>query len=124
MAITANDVVTLAREFLNDMEPDSYRFETSTLVRYVESAQREAVRLRPDLLLQADQSVASITDPTSVGSNLTVPEEFREALAAQVASMALRGDDPDTVNEMRARLFRRDFLLGLGQYELLAREGG
>lgn len=108
--MTGNDVLTHARRLLKDEVEGRYRWPDSALIIYLNQALGRLYMERPDLKLQADDTI-DIDDPLTDGTEtLLVPEKFKSALGIWVSFCALQEDGEDAANLAVARVYEEKFM--------------
>jgi hypothetical protein len=109
--MTAQEIINRAREILkDDIEPyrlpDAYFFPPISDVLY------EIEARRPDMLIQANGTFATVTDISAVGDTINFPDRTREAMACYVSYRSYISEDADRHNSSQAAAL-------LGRYESL-----
>jgi hypothetical protein len=94
----ASAVILLVRENMNDLETGDYRVEDSEMLRALDEAQLELVNDRPDLLLDTDGTIQTVTTVSATTTDLLVDENYRQALASAVCSKLYTKDSDDDFN--------------------------
>lgn len=106
MSWTLNDVIIQAREIIQDTRAESYRHSDAKLLRYLNHAVSEAVRLRPDLFI-TDNEGSSLSEPRDFASvddlddPFPIEEQYFSPFVFYVAGMVGLGDD-EYANDGRA----------------------
>jgi oligoendopeptidase F len=112
--MNASTVIAIARNKLRDASGPDYTWNTPTLLRYLNDAQRDVLAKRPDLRLASDYSMTAITTPSAVGTALLLDEDWAQALADFVAYCALIEENSDPANAQRANVHYSMYLNKLG----------
>lgn len=110
--MTSQDVLTMARLALNDVE--SVRWTNAVLLQYLSDGVYEAYRVRPDLRLSSATALATERDISQMGTTLNIGSQYRQSLADYVCSRALMEDSADQHNADRAVMYKTAFYQGLG----------
>ena len=93
----ASDVVTTARENLQDTEKE-YRFSDTEMLTALTSAVRRLAIDRPDLLVASDGTLETEADVTSLSQTLIFDTHWREALVSYLCHRLFVKDSEDTHN--------------------------
>lgn len=109
--MTAQEVVTSARYLLDDTTA-TYRWDNTRLLEYVNDGVRDLVRHRPDLLLDTDHTLKTVSDK-NLTDTLILGAGMRQALAYYTASRALSEDGADTSNLQRGELYHSSYMRSL-----------
>ena len=99
--MTAQDVITRARYFVKD-DIVPYRISDAAFFPQISDALVEMKARRPDFLIKADGTFASIADITSVEDTINFPDRTREAIACYTAYRNYITDDADRHNTSQA----------------------
>lgn len=98
----ANDVIAAARHELNDEDAGNYRWKDEPFFDALTEAQRRFYMLRSDVFLQADDTMASVVEVTSLDTPLPVHAAYKKPLVWFVSATILASDGDDAANEKRA----------------------
>jgi len=99
----ANDVLKVARSFLKDSE-SPYRWETHTLMSFMDIAQRSVSSMRPDALIDTDGTLITLSDVSGGTANTTLnlDDKWKDCMAHLVAAYAYSTDARDPGDASRA----------------------
>ena len=99
-AISASDVISDARELLNDTDSDNYRNSTALLTAFVSDACQFVVAEMPSVLVEAAGTQAS-------GTSAALIDFYQEALVHYVVSRVCEIDSSDEQNATRVAFHRQ-----------------
>jgi len=106
----------MVRRFVNDPaganpSESECRWVNSVIYGYLDDAQREMYRLRPDLFVASDGIGMETLDTISTsGSAFIVDAQYRDCLAYYAAYMALGEDSDDSANAARSNDYYEKFI--------------
>lgn len=110
----ASEVIDRARDLLGDPDTGSSRWTDADLVRWLNDGQRKLVSLRPDVLLSAIGTLATVTDVSATTDTMTVGTDWREALADYVCYRAFARDAANADYAKRAATHLQLFAASVG----------
>lgn len=115
MSMTVADVIDRARRALADTgSVETQRWTDAAMRNYLNDALDEILAARPDLAIQDDGTLGTITDVTENTDTIDLlGDEFLEPLSGYVIMRCASEDSADTANAQRAEQGRRDWLTGL-----------
>jgi hypothetical protein len=101
--MTIDDIITNARDLLQDTDSDSYRYSDARLLRAINNAFADTKRLRPDLLTINDSEIPSYTTTTS-DEDFPLDGMYVPAFIDYVVGYVEMSDDEYTVDSRAAQL--------------------
>lgn len=114
MSITAQNVITRARELLAD-EAEDETIKDAEYITSLNRAQRQLRKDRPELMVSATGVSETYADATVVGDTLLWPNEFLQALAEYICYDILSDDTHDRADreesEFRFNRYKREISL-------------
>ena len=93
----ASDVITVARQNLNDTIPE-YRFSDPELLSTLTSATRRLATDKPDLLVDSDGTLIAVVDVTATSDTLIFDRDWLEALSNYICHLIFAKDNSDNYN--------------------------
>ena len=111
--MTAQDVIDIAREQLQDTGGTRWTVASTTLVKKVAAGEQKIFKIFPAAFLGAGDVMGAPSEPTAAGDTLTLDEKYRQALADYVTAQALSEDSDDRTNQARSGEFMARFLSGV-----------
>lgn len=120
MSVTVYDVETRARDILDDVYGNDYRWSTPKLVRYIYDGIRLLHSIRPESryvgLVLTPLVVPTISEDATVEqivtyreAALTIDDRWAESIVHYVVQKAFALDASDTVNAERSKYHQGEF---------------
>lgn len=104
---TVGDVLSDARAILQDTSSEVYRYSTTDLVSYLNSALLEAKRLRPDLFTSYIGADAPSFTESDTAEDFPIDEMYFSPVVFYVVGFAELRDDEFTVDARAATLMNQ-----------------
>jgi|GEM_PF-4995253 len=97
-----------ARGLLNDAKTP-YRWKSDDIIAGVDEGEALLVGERPELVLSDENTIGTRTSPTTLTSNLTVPDRFKPALIQYVVYFCLQFRAEDKAERENAAVHLAEF---------------
>ena len=110
----ASDILTPARDILDDTDSGNYRWSNAKLLAYCGQAIQVVRRLRPESQLTAAGQPRTMTTPTATTDTLVLDAEWQVALMEYVLSRAYAGEAKDEQDLARAKAHMDNFTAFVG----------
>jgi hypothetical protein len=107
------DIIASARQTLMDAATP-YHWGDPILISAVMDGCREIKLRRPDLLLQSNGTMGTLSTLTALTDTVPYPDEHKDALAHYAVSRALSEENPDTQAQAKADWHYKRFREALG----------
>jgi len=109
--MTGQDVVNRVRNLIQDTVSGNFRWDDPEMIDWVNDAQQETIRRRPDALSFTTLATTNqINDVALLTETLQIGNPFRSALVDYVTSRALEKDSDDPSNLNRANYYLDRFI--------------
>jgi len=102
----ASDVITVARQNLDDTINGEERFDDTELLNTLTSSTRRLATDKPDLLIDSAGAIIPIVDVTTTSQTLIFDRDWLEALSNYVCHLIFAKDSSDDYNANQSAIHK------------------